>query len=176
MNAFDFVSALSLIKPARQSLVAEGLSTSEANALLRSFTAVKRIGSLPVNVPDKGLRDLFSVYDPSSIEIGMVKFLSEIQFNGIGWVFGRVEADDLLLDANTGRIVVSDIIDNTHFIWDCAKNGQSFLASMVVVAGALEIRSRNQSTFVDSKYQYLIDCMKFAGGGEYGAFYDMLLG
>lgn len=176
MDSLTFRDAIANAKPPIEALVNAGLSRDEAFELAASFEITVRSTIQHCDIPDLALNELYSKSDVSRAEIGMVRFVESPEEVSRGWIVGRVEADYLMLDRKSGEVLVIDIRSLDHVIWRCAKDGESFLAAIAVVAnylGSCICLDQSGSSFQEDT---LRNCETLAGGSAYLAFYKMLIG
>ncbi len=175
MDPKAFKAALEAIKPNFETLIREGLSRDFALELISSFEVRDRAHMEQNSLHDTTLSELFSRYDVLTIEIGMARFYKNPTPVRRGWQIGQVEADDLILDAGSGEIIVLSIDAIDHVMWRCAKDGSAFLAALALAAQFYEECDDDQrGTAVHM--QAFEACTLAAGGAPYSNFYRMLLG
>jgi hypothetical protein len=175
MDVDAFRKALAAAAPHADALAQVGLSLSDANALISTFQLDARLAVVPNAIPDGVLCELFSRFDPSRVEIGMVRLAPNPIETAEGWRFGAVETDELNLDRRSGEIIVTEVGTNGHVLWRCASNGERFLAALATAASYLAScmtlpSSRTNALDVQRA------CSSSAGGDDYSDFYTMLLG
>lgn len=163
--------------PPTEAMMSLGISKAEAEKFTSSFELVPRSVAEANTVPPGPMHDFFSLYDPSPLEIGMVRFLPTPDRVSSGWVIGQAEADPLLLDEASNEIVVSDLTAPGRVLWRCADRGEHFLLALVPAAQYLgrcliDDVSLDQKSLEDA----LAQCVMSAGGASYEPFYRMLLG
>lgn len=175
MDADAFRQALAAAAPNADELAQVGLSPSDANVLISSFQLDARFEVAPNAIPNGALCELFSRFNPSRVEIGVVRLAPEPTETAEGWRLGAVDADDLILDRRSGEIIVAEFGTNGHVLWRCASNGERFLAALAIAAPYLAscmTLSANGTNASD----VLRACSISAGGNDFFDFYAMLLG
>jgi hypothetical protein len=175
MDAISFKEALAKAKPSVQDLITAGLSKTDASQFLLSYDVNDRLEKLPSEIPDPTLRDLFSRFDLSGVEIGMVRLLEHPNSTEFGWIFGLVESDPILVDQNNKEIVSIDHEAPEHVVWRCAKDGNSFLSALALSAKYLSGLVLEHDYDTNYKRDTLNECTSLAGGGRYSDFFRMLL-
>jgi len=176
MNAELFSRSLQLAKPSSETLERIGLNRQEIAEIQTSFDLKERSESKVVDVQDPDLSELISKYDPSNIEIGMVRMLETPENSPLGWRVGQVEADYLVVDKGTGEIVVEEIASPGYVIWRCAADGGRFMSSMATAAKYLaECLLEDKARDAQQAEAFEV-CVSLAGGRAYEPFYRMLLG
>jgi hypothetical protein len=178
MNAQDFVSELESASPSVAALEALGMSRAEAEEIAARYRPLKRPHPVVVDAALGALGQLLGTYDCSCVEIGMVRFASAPAWDGACWVIGKVEADPLVLEPGTGLIRVEELGTARHVLWNCAKEGGAFLTALATAAALLGRLAVDEQAEEDkgALARTLQECTQLAGGGEYEAFYRMLLG
>lgn len=175
MDAISFKEALAEAKPSVQDLITAGLSETEASQFLLSYDVVDRMEKRTSEIPDPTLRDLFSRFDPSGVEIGMVRLLEHPKSTEFGWVLGVVESDLILIDRNNDEIVLIDHNVPGHVVWRCSKDGNSLLSALAVSAKYLSGLVLEHDYDETYKQDTLTKCTDLAGGSRYSDFFRMLL-
>jgi len=176
MDPEAFKAALEKVKPSAESLMTEGLSRDFALEFMSSFEVRDRDRLEQNSLSDRTLNELFSRYDVSNIEIGMVRFCKNPRPVRRGWQIGQFEADDLILDADSGGIIVLSIEAIDHVMSRCAKDGSSLLAALARAAKFYEDFEDDDPKSMAVHTEALEDCILAAGGQVYANFYRMLLG
>ena len=176
MDSVSFKNALMLAKPPLQTLVMAGLSRTEALEFGLSFEVNPRAVAEPSALPDFTLADLFSRYDVSRVEIGMLQFYGHPETVADGWLIGDVEADLLVLDKQSGEIIVKDFTSPDHIIWKCAQDGSHLLAALAHAAKYLGGCLSEDKTGTLEQKNAIGYCITLAGGRSYFSFFEMLLG
>lgn len=176
MDPKTFKAALETIKPSVESLVSKGLSRDFALEFVSSFEVRDRDYREQNSLPDKTLNALFSRYDVSNVEIGMVRFHKNPQPVRRGWQIGQFEADDLILDAGSGEIIVMSIEAADYILSKCARDGSAFLDALALAAGYLDEFADDDERETAVHMKALETCVHAAGGQAYASFYIMLLG
>jgi hypothetical protein len=176
MNADTFVEKLWSCAPSTEQLTTVGLGPMESEEFqLRNRAALKQ----PPGMRDNNvLVDLVNRYDVSRVEIGIVRFGEELTRSDTWWQVGKAEADPLVVNKLTGEIEVRDLADETVTLWRCAANSASFLEAMLR-AGCFLSRTAYDLTLSDDEKARCAEaaaCAQSAGGVEYQAFYNVLLG
>jgi len=106
----------------------------------------------------------------------MVQFRKNPQPVTRGWQIGEFEADDLILDASSGEIIVLSIETIDYVMWRCAKDGSSFLGALALAAQFYEKCAHEDQHGTVVHAQALDECIIAAGGHVYANFYRTLLG
>lgn len=176
MDALSFRNALQGAKPTARSLAGLGLSGDEVAEIAASFDLRERATEQGNSLPDSALHDLFARYDPSSVEVGMVRFFDVPERASYGYTIGQVEADYLTLETHSGEVIARDIAGPGHTIWKCAQDGESLLAALAESAKYLGACIAVDHSGSELQRQTLDRCTLLAGGPAYGGFYRMLLG
>jgi hypothetical protein len=175
MDCDAFKRALVSAAPTPAQLGEVGLSPGSARQLIASFQLYATTETAPNTIPDRILSELFSKFDTSGVEIGMVCLAACPTETEAGWNIGKVEADDLNLDRRTGEIHAIELGTGGHVLWRCASNGGGLLAALAVAAPYLANCLTRQVVSPD-----LVDvhgaCVSSAGGNTYSDFWAMLLG
>lgn len=179
MNVSEFKKGLEGCVPDIADLAKVGLLSDEIDQFRRSFFILGREESLKeLGLPGQ-LGELFERYDPSHVEIGMLRFGLKPQKKNSNWVIGQVEADLLVLDMVSGEVYVEDFSAvQKHILWRCATNGESFLAALLPAACFLG-RCLHDEILADDEHRRksCVDACVIAAGGEpYRPFYQMLIG
>lgn len=175
MDAESFKVTLEAAKPSIEALMRDGLSHQAAVSLVSSWDVRDR-GYLQQNsLPDRTLNELFSRYDVSNIEIGMVRFSKNPQPVPRGWQLGKVEVDDLILDIRSEEIIVLDTDAVDHLMWKCARDGSAFLAALALAAQYFGKCAIDDLHGTEAQMHALEACTEAAGGRTYANFYRMLL-
>jgi hypothetical protein len=92
MNSAVFVQTVRECAPPLEVLRKEGLSKKEALDFQKRNFAPKLDNSEVIQHQDPIL-DLLNNYDVSSLEVGMVSFVSPARLTALGTIVGNVEAD-----------------------------------------------------------------------------------
>jgi hypothetical protein len=176
MNADTFVEQLWSCAPPVEQLMSVGLDPIESSEFqLRNRAELKCATEMrDSNV----LIDLVNRYDVSRVEIGIVRFDEEVFRTEGWWQVGKVEVDPLVVNKVTGEIEVRDLADETVTLWRCAANSAFFLEAMLR-AGCFLGRTAYDLLLSDdqaARCAEAIVCAEAAGGNQYGAFYNALLG
>lgn len=170
MRAEEFASQLKKLKPSLELLKSKGVSDKAAFEIQKSFDLIERNLAAFVTLPDKDIEELFSRFDPSNVEIGMIRFHTLPQQLSDGWIIGSDEADPLILEASTGEIQVRDLSDRSYKICSCAATGGAFLDAMILAAGYLvDLNHENSDPVIKA-------CAERAGGAQYADFFESLIG
>lgn len=176
MDVESFKKALEEAKPSIETLIRNGLSWDDAVEFRASNEVRDRDHPERISLPDRTLSELFSRYDVSKIEVGMIQFYKNPQPVSRGWQIGEFEADDLILDAGSGEIIVLSIEAIDYVLCRCAKDGSSFLAALVLAAQFYEKCAENDQHGTALHMRAFEACTAAAGGDIYSGFYKMLLG
>lgn len=123
---------------------------------------------------ENALIELALSYDLSSLEIGTIGFHYEPFENEkySYWEFGFNEADPLVIDKETGRILLLDHSVEYFVMAECAENSEKFLDALLEVATTLANGGFNKEGSCEKAKQ----SANLAGGEKYLAFYQTLLG
>ncbi len=176
MDAESFKKALEEAKPSIEALMRDGLSWDDAMDITASWEVRDRTHREQNLLPDRTLSELFSRCDVSKIEVGMVRLHKNPEPVRRGWQIGQVEADDLILDINSGEIIVLSIDAVDHIMWRCARNGSSFLSALALTAEYYGKCAINDLHGKEAQKHAFEACTLAAGGPSYSNFYRMLLG
>lgn len=176
MDAESFKKALEEAKPSIEELMKDGLSRNDAVDISASWEVRDRDHPEQISLPDRALSELFSGYDVSKIEVGMARFFKNPLPVPSGWQIGEVEADDLILDINSGEIIVLSIDAVDHIMWKCARDGRSFLGALALAAEYCGKCAINDLHGTAAQIHAFEACTLAAGGSSYSNFYRMLLG
>ncbi len=176
MDPVSFKNALQDAKPASEELAAIGLHDGEVAEILCSFDLYERAKTLKNSLPDFALSDLFARFDPSRVEVGLVRFRDIPESAPYGFIIGEVEADYLAFEVISGEITVRDLTDPHHTIWKCAKGGEGLLSALAEAAKYLSACLVTDQSGSEFQRETLGRCTRLAGGVAYGDFYRMLLG
>lgn len=179
MNISEFKKGLEGCVPDIADLAKLGLLADDVDQFRRSFFILEREERLnDLGLPGQ-LGELFERFDPSNVEIGMLRFGLEPQKKNSNWVIGKVEADLLVVDMVSGEVCVEDFTAvPKHMLWRCAKNGESLLAALLPAACFLGRCLHDEELAGDEhRRKSCIDaCVIEAGGELYRPFYQMLVG
>jgi hypothetical protein len=163
--------------PSREALKALGVSNEEAEEFLSSFRILPRTRKIAAIDQSDAIGKFFSLYDPSNLEIGMVRFVDLPKITDAGCIIGQVEADPLVVDKFTGKVYVDDLTSPGNTLWECADSVENFFSALIPAARYLgqclvdgSVRS-NKAVLC----QIQEECTANAGGSRYVTFYRMLL-
>ncbi len=176
MDALSFRKALQTLKPTAEYLARVGIEGEHASQIAVSFEVCERAVEQDNDLPDATLQDLFSRYDTSRIEVGMILLSGVVEKVSYGFNIGQVEADYLALEAATGEVTVHDMTNPNLTLWKCARDGASFLAAIAEAAKYLSACIAADQSGSELQRQSLDCCRLLAGGPVYEDFYRMLLG
>lgn len=179
MNVCEFKKGLEDCVPDNADLAKVGFLADEVDQFRRSFFILERKESRKEFGLPGQFGELFEKYDPSHVEIGMLRFGLEPQKKSSNWVIGEVEADLLVIDMASGEVYVEDFSSmQKHVVWRCARSGESFLEALLPVARFLG-RCLHDERFASDEHRRkaCVDaCVISAGGESYRSFYQMLVG
>ena len=175
MNATEFAEALVLCAPSINELKQKELTLSECEDIRKSYIPLLKSNAARSDL--NPIADLAESYDVNKIEIGMVRFNDLKKVNG-KLVFGKVEADPLMINLETGEIEVEESGASGHIIFHCAIDAASFLAAMITAASFLGqcLWNPELSCDKDAAQSAASKCIVLAGGERYSTFYYTLLG
>jgi HNH/Endo VII superfamily nuclease toxin with a HHH motif len=178
MNFELLRSALLDAAPSEEALKALGISNEEAEGLISSFRILQRKEEVMTAEQSDVIGDFFSLYNPSNLEIGMIRFSALPKITDSGRVIGQVEADPLVVDKFTGKVYVDDLTSPGNTLWDCADSAEHFLSALIPAARYLGQCLVDDSIRCNKALlnQMLEECTVNAGGDRYATFYRMLLG
>lgn len=168
----EFARALRAAAPSREALLGLGMSQDAATDFISSFELPARPEPVPVAI-DGTFRVFFGDFDPSKVEIGMVRFPDPPYRIGKSWVVGLVEADPLVFDPMSGALHVEDHATPGHVVWSCAASPDEFLHALLQASSVLGSRSVEEVS--EDPAAAIAACTAAAGGEAYGNFYRMLL-
>lgn len=174
MRAAEFRQELMKIGPSAEMLREHGYAELDAHRESCAFALSSREHSEFFPIPDTAISSLFSEYDPSGVEIGFIRLDERPLPIDDSWVFGRVDADLLVLDGPSGEVVVWDAASPGHVLWRCAGDGHRFLSALLVLAREHAAELIDGLRVVKSP-DVLEECTVKAGGSSYSDFYRMLL-
>lgn len=178
MNFQLLCSELHDAAPSEKSLKELGLSDEEVQDFVSSFKVVQRNNDSPAVHSADIVQDFFTQYDPSALEVGMIKFLNMPKTIDSGRIIGKVEADPLVVEKSSGKVFVDDLSSPGNTLWECAKNAEQFLLTLVPAANYLGqcLVNDNMCTNKTLSKNILDECVSIAGGRSYEPFFRMLLG
>jgi hypothetical protein len=180
MNFELLCSALQEAAPSQKVLKDLGLSDEEAREFTSSFNVIPRNDNKAVMHSADIIQDFFTQYDPSNLEVGMIRFLSMPKTIDRGRIIGYVEADTLVVDKSTGKVFVDDLTSPGNTLWECADSIEQFLFALVPAASYLGLCLVDDDDKVRTNKllskNVLEKCVSIAGGSSYESFFRMLLG
>jgi hypothetical protein len=174
MDAQKFAKELIQLTPPNEKLAENGVSQEEIERTQKSYLCVERKG---LDRQDDPVLDLITRYDLSSVEIGMVRFTDTPIVQDGSICVGEFEVDPILMDITSGEIYIVDWAARNHITSWCAKNGDSFLDSLIIAerhisrCGYDYALSDNQA----AACEVASNCAEAAGGKKYLDFYKMLV-
>jgi hypothetical protein len=172
----NFALELKKIAPSIESFESIGLNKNEALSFMSSYQCVPRNVK---SISDGFLRRMFDLYNLDSVEIGMVAFFPLITQQDNYFYFGKVEIDELVMDAGDFSIKVIECNNRNNILWNCAKNDESFFKALLVCAKFLTKRMFIDALWDDNNIanEVVTLASEEAGSVEiYRDFYSMLIG
>ena len=164
--------------PSINDLRSLGLSSEEIDEFVASFRIETRKDKVLIGEESDVVAHFFSDYDPSKVEVGMVRFLELPILRNAKWQIGQVESDPLIVDRVTGEVYVDDLTSPGLKLWICSDNFEHFLSALIPAAQYLGrcLIDASELDNHDSFNKFLNESVISAGGDRYVAFYKMLLG
>ena len=177
MTPDSFAGRLWEAAPTRESLVASGSPPEFVERFIGGYMC-KRVKPESEAVFDDPLLRLVDEFDTSTLEIGFVRFLREVEERGNDHCIGEVEADPILVDRNTGRVRNEEFGASGHVFCYCAASGEQFLEALLLVAAFLgkDFIDDEDPEFQPRAHHVASKCAEAAGGNEYHGLYYMLVG
>ena len=155
MELGEFVTALAEAAPNARELEKCGFSDEQATDFIKSFLCVQRDRPLLLESGSNQLLELLREWDLSKVEIGIIRF-PEPPTERLGSIcVGCVEADPLVILADTGEIAVHELGTKEHLLWVVAESGSKLLDAMVIAARFLAQRTVGTIDFDDNKLRAL---------------------
>jgi hypothetical protein len=178
MNFELLRNAFMSASPSESELKNLGLSNEDSRELIGSFMIEHRKNVDVAGDKNDVASTFFRLFDPSMLEVGMVRFSASPIKNDNGLIVGQVEADPLIIDSSTGQVYVDDLTTPGRRLWVCSDNFEHFLSALIPAAMYLGRCLADGSVRSDKNLlaNSLRECIASAGGDEYAAFYSMLLG
>lgn len=105
----------------------------------------------------------------------MVRLASIPRETTAGWTIGHDEADNLLLDRDTGEIRVIEIGTNGHVVARCASGGSGLLSALAAATRYLASTATAADLSLDIAEVHK-NCVTSAGGDIYSDYWAYLLG
>ncbi len=177
MNAHEFALRLNGSALTVEQLRGIGLQDVAAariaeSSRCRSKPHVSRIGA------SNEIGVLATEWDINGLEIGIITLFGEPRSTRGLFQIGIVEADPLLINNSTGKVIVEETGEEGHVLWAVAESDVKFLDAIAQAAEFLNKRLLNPAEVsADSDSKLAADqCAALAGGDEYRPFYQMLLG
>ncbi len=169
MNADEFVERLRAIVPPIVELLASGQTREEAETFRRSVVPEWRPG-MTERVERNPILDLMCRCNLTAVGLGVVTFLESPVRSPGRIVFGKAEADWLVIDETTGVVKLVDHANQDYTICECAASSSSFLDALI--AGM-----ENKAPDSEGENMSVVDyCSFLAGGDKYREFYAQILG
>ncbi len=173
MRSEDFVLKVKELKPNESLLLT--YSSEFVNETLKQFDIKKRD-----TVVEYGneLLDLLRGYDISNLVIGGIQFKEEVLEDEFYFYLGNDEADVIVLNKESGKVLILDHEDMTRVLCECAKDGSSYLDA-IVEAKKFFLSCAFDEEFSceqEDKCSMAFKCASLAGGKEYMTYFKGLLG
>lgn len=164
--------------PSEEALKGLGLSDEEVQEFTSSFNIIPRNGSVSATHSTDIVKEFFTQYNPSNLEVGMIRFLSAPKTVEGGQIIGQVEADPLVVDKSSGKVFVADLTSPGNTLWECADSAEKFLLTLVPAANYLGQCLVDDSVRTNKALSKnaLDECVLIAGGNRYESFFRMLFG
>lgn len=164
--------------PSEKALKGLGLSDEEVQEFTSSFNIIPRDGGISATHSTDVVKEFFTQYDPSNLEVGMIRFLSMPTTVEGGQIIGQVEADPLVVDKSSGKVFVADLTSPGNTLWECADSAEKFLMTLVPAANYLGQCLVDDAVRANKALSRntLHECISIAGGNRYESFFKMLLG
>src|SRR5689334_20041242 len=105
MNADKFVEEIWVCTPSFESLIADGLSTEEAQRFRNRHRFLKKTDGI---IDSNPLLDLITRYDALDVSLAGISFLSSVIETEHIWQVGTEELDPLVIDKMTGEVRVEE--------------------------------------------------------------------
>ena len=172
MTAANFIDKVNTQKPSLQDFKDAGFD-SLAEILFKR----NQVSFLGGPVSDNEIINLISNYDVSGFEVGNITFENKPVESRTHIFFGKEEAL-LAINKSDHQIVLLDHADLSFVIRHCAKDANHFLDALIVVWESYIVFLLNQGLAQDDSYRIKMveKCAYLAGGENYKAFYNDLLG
>lgn len=168
MNVQNFVLELAKVSPSKEHYCNFGFSENMATKLSKSYEFKQPQRSIYESefLSNDELISLVNEYDSTTVEIGLISFLSKAQDSEAFTYVGRVEIDMLAVRKASYEVVVLDHDDLNWTIWLCAANSNNFLDSLFVFASFLSYKIKNKITadVNQESYECALLCSEKAGG------------
>ncbi|SJZ93259.1 hypothetical protein [Sediminibacterium ginsengisoli] len=176
MEASLFVEKLKMLAPLKEEFKGLDMPDDFIEQLISSYNCTLKTNDNLVFLKDPILT-LLNSYDCSNLEIGIIKFYNNPIENVDYYKIGNVDADILILEKLTLKIVVLDYANLDHIIWECASNSANFLEALLVCSECLTSKLKSISAEIPYSITsaYINRCAIAAGGEQYIDFYKMLL-
>ncbi|RCS56961.1 hypothetical protein [Parvibium lacunae] len=164
--------------PSEKALKGLGLSDEDVQEFTSSFNIIPRDGGVSITNSMDVVKEFFTQYDPSNLEVGMIRFLSAPKTVEAGQIIGQVEADPLVVDKSSGKVFVADLTSPGNTLWECADSVEKFLLTLVPAANYLGqcLVDHTVRTNKALSKNTLDACVSIAGGNRYESFFRMILG
>lgn len=177
MNVEEFSSVLRDSMPTAAALSSLGIDQEGISELQSRFRLDERVALTLIPVlGDPVLDALFRRFDPTSVVIGPIQFLSRPESVPGGWRIGQVESDPLIVKSETREVLVEDLARAGHILWRCARSPEHLLDALALVIPVLAHGMKTPQNKVSMKANEVDRCTSAAGGGEFHSFYEMLVG
>lgn len=178
MNFELLRSSLLEAAPSEKALKGLGLSDEEVQEFTSSFNIIRRNNGVMASYSTNIVQDFFTQYDPSTLEVGMIRFLSEPETIARGQIIGVVETDPLVVDKSSGKVFVDDLTAPGNTLWVCAASVERFLLALVPAANYLGMCLVDNAVRTNKELStnVLNECVSIAGGDSYESFFRVILG
>lgn len=178
MTAEEFVFALQKVRPSVSELIRQGLSKSIARELRNRHFFIRRRNPTRKTVYTDAVLELFRLWNPAKVQIGLIRFSSFPMKETSGMLIGAVEGDDLFIDEKKKEVFVEEYGAPGHILWYAAKDSSRLLDALIPLAQFLEDRGSEKFDFDDNNaaHRQALECAKLAGGRKYLDFYQMICG
>lgn len=174
MNHKEFVSRVKKKSPTEGQLVNLGYSSEEAFFWKKKFSITERKVQTSYN---NELLALINNYDLTDFEVLGLVFFEKIKVKETVLVFGKYDFAELGIFRPTYEVILSDPEQNDLTLMKCAKNGDYFLESMIMLTEyAIHSVLNEQDVMNFSKDNFAEELGIQAGGSEYIRFYKYVLG
>jgi len=178
MTANEFVDELARAAPSLDDLMKVGMSRSQAVHFRNGFRCQKREHDAASERAHNELLRLISLWDASTVKVGMVSFFPAPVIVEDGIQVGSVEVDPLIIFADGEEVIVTEFGVHNHLLWPASESGERFLDALIFASKFLGdscVRKIDFNDF-DAARAAATECTTLAGGARYHDFYLMLLG
>ncbi len=175
MDAHTFAEAVNKLTPNL-----EGISRYEP-AFIKKYLNFFRLPSKDLSpLKDQSVPAVVEVvrnYDVTSFEMMTFRFVETIQEDHLYIYFGQDEADDMVIEKSTGRVLLKEMYSD-YIITPCAADSYQFLAALYHLTATISHVPFGTDLSDNQPYvcQIAQKCSQLAGGTPYREYYSALLG